>query len=272
MAKLTVSFHPLFVIFSFVLVYFGWFEEFVVYLIVLCLHEFAHYFVAKRLGYVLNKVVFMPYGAGLGGKNQIIQPKHEIIIALAGPLLNIILIVITVCLWWIFPTTYSYTLDFVYSNFALAIFNLLPLFPLDGGRVLVGYLSSKIKRNKVYKIMKILGFTFSGLFCVLFVLSVFTQINLTLFFVSVFLFISCFGNDANIYFERSYINNFSKDISSPVQIVSYVIDSKTPLYKLVKNINSNNFAIFYLMENNKIVKSITENDVLKLLEKNQANN
>ena len=268
MGKLTITFHPLFIIVSFVLVYFGWFEEFLIYLLVLCLHEFAHYFVAKRLGYTLNKIVFMPYGAGLGGKNQIILAKHEIAIALAGPVLNLILVLITICLWWIVPTLYAYSLDFVYSNLSLGIFNLLPVFPLDGGRVLVGFLSNKIKRVKAYKLMKITGIIFSVLFMCLFVVSVFYKVNLTYFFVSTFLFFSCFGNDFNVYFERTSLQNLNKKISDPVEVKSVVFNSNTPIYKLLKHINSSYYTMFYLMENNKIKKVLTETDVVNLVEKN----
>lgn len=210
----------------------------------------------------------MPYGAGLGGKTQIILPKHEVIIALAGPILNLILVLITVCFWWIFPITYSCTLTFVYSNLSLGIFNLLPVFPLDGGRVIVGLLSNKTKRTKIYKVMKITGVVFSVIFVVLFVLSVFIKVNLTFFFVSVFLFSSCFGNDSNIYFERTHIQNFSKKITDPIEVKSVVFDLNTPLYKLVKHINTANYTMFYLLENNKIKKVFTENDILKLIEKN----
>ena len=265
MAKISIKFHPLFIIFSFILIYFGWFLHFFIYLIVLLLHEYSHYIVAKRLGYMLNSLSFMPYGAGLGGKNCAIKNSHEILISLAGPLCNIILVIISVCLWWCFPTIYYYTEIFVVSNLSLAIFNLLPIFPLDGGRVLVCLLSSKINKVKVYKIMKILGFIFSFVFAILFFISVFYEINLTLIFISIFLFLSCFGNDVNIYFDRTNIQNLKKEISSVMQVKSYVINSSTPVYKLLKYINSNTYSIFYLINNNKVVKVLTETEVLNLI-------
>lgn len=269
MGKFSIKFHPLFILLAFVLIYFGWLEQFVVYFVVLCLHEYAHYFVAKKLGYTLNKVVFMPYGAGLGGKTQIINPKHEIVIALAGPVLNLILVVLCVAVWWAFPITYAYTQMFVLSNLALAIFNLVPVFPLDGGRVLICVFLHKEKRIIAYKIMKILGFVFSFIFAVLFVVSVFYGVNLTFFFVSIFLFTSCFGNDANIYFERTYVENFSKEVTKPMQIKSYAINKNTPIYKIIKHINSSNFTLFYLLDdNNKVVKVVTEAEVIKLIDSN----
>lgn len=269
MGKFSIKFHPLFIIFAFVLIYFGWLEQFLIYFLVLCLHEFAHYFVAKRLGYVLNKVVFMPYGAGLGGKNQVINPKHEILIACAGPLLNLILSVVCVCIWWVYPLSYSYTEVFVVSNLTLGVFNLLPVFPLDGGRVLVCLLSNKLKRVKAYKLMKCTGFIFSFIFAVLFLTSVFIKVNLTFFFISVFLFTSCFGNDANIYFERAHVQNFKKQVSSPMQVKTYVVNANTPVYKMLKYINSNHYTLFYLLDGNKLKKVLTETEILQMLDVNK---
>lgn len=270
MEKIKFEFHPLFIIIAFFIVYFGWAYQFLIYFIVLCLHEFAHYFVAKRLGYVLNKMVFMPYGVGLGGKNQIINSHHEIMIAMAGPVFNIILVLLTIVIWWLFPVSYVYTDIFVFANLTLGIFNLLPLFPLDGGRVLVCLLNKKININKVYLIMKIMGIIGSAIFALLFILSVFSKVNLTFFFISLFLFSSCFGNDANVYFERTYVVNLSKNVSNPVPVKHYIINKNTPLYKLVKYIKSGDYTIFYLMDNNKIVKVITEQELIKILEKNKT--
>lgn len=266
MEKLTIKIHPLFILLSFVLIYFGWFYDFLIYFLVLFLHEYAHHFVAIILGYMLNNVVFMPYGAGLSGKNQSILPKHEILISVAGPLFNIILVVISLCLWWMFPISFYYTETFVISNLCLAVFNLLPVFPLDGGRVLVGLLSNKINPLKVYKLMKIFGCIFSLIFAGLFFISVFTKVNLTLFFISIFLFTSCFGNDVNVYFARANINNLKKEINKPMVVKSYVVSSTMPLYKMLKFIVPGQYSLFYLFEDNKLKKVLTETDVLNLLE------
>ena len=64
------------------------------------------------------------------------------------------LILIIVSLWWFFPSTYSITEMFYASNLSTILFNLLPIFPLDGGRVLLGALASKTERKKAFKITK----------------------------------------------------------------------------------------------------------------------
>lgn len=266
MGKLTVKFHPLFIVFAFILVYFGWVNQFFVYMLTLCIHEYAHYFVAKKCGYKLNKVVFMPYGAGLGGNSQIINPKHEILIALAGPIINLICVILCVAFWWLFPETYSYTETFVFSSLALGTFNLIPVFPLDGGRVAICYFIKKMDKLKVYKIMKFVGFLFSLIFLGLFIASVFYAINLTYMFTSVFLFFSCFGTDENVYFERTFVSSKTKQIETPIELKSYVVNKGVPLYKLVKYIGGGHYTQFYVLDdNNKVIKVLNESDVIKFL-------
>lgn len=266
MGKLTIKFHPLFIVFAFILVYFGWINQFLIYMLTLCLHEYAHYFVAKKCGYKLNKIVFMPYGAGLGGNSQIINPKHEILIAIAGPLVNLICVIICVAVWWIIPETYCYTETFVFSSLALGVFNLIPVFPLDGGRVAICYFIKKMDKLKVYKIMKIVCFTFSVIFLVLFIVSVFYAINLTYMFTSAFLFFSCFGTDENVYFERTIMAASNKVITTPVELKTFVVNKTVPLYKLVKYIGGNHYTQFYVMDNNnKVIKVLSEAEVIKIL-------
>ena len=266
MGKLKITIHPLFIVFSFILIYFGLINQFFIYLLVLCIHEYSHYFVAKRCGYVLNKMVFMPYGAGIGGESQIINPKHEILIAIAGPLVNLICVVVCVALWWIFPTTFIYTQTFVFASMALGFFNLLPVFPLDGGRVAICYLSNKINKMLVYKIMKYICLFFSLLFLVLFVISIFNSINLTFMFTSVFLFFSCFGTDENVYFERSLVLCNTKQILTPVEVKTFVVNKDVSVYQLAKCVSGNYFTVFKVVDSdNNIIKTITENDLIKIL-------
>lgn len=267
MGILKLKFSPIFIIFAFIIIYFGWVKEFIIYFVVMLLHELAHYTVAKIYGYKLNKIIFMPYGAGLSGESNIFNPKHEIIIALAGPLLNLVLVVACVALWWIFPITYAYTDIFVTSNLVLGIFNLLPVFPLDGGRVVLAYFSEKVNKQKIYKIMKYIGISFSVIFCLLFFVSAFYKLNLNYIFIALFLLTSSFNNVSNVYYERAYIKNFSysKNVK-PVEVKTYAVNVHTPVLKLVKYIKGNYFTQFAIYDdNNKLIKVITETELFKML-------
>ena len=72
-------------------------------------HECAHAFGASRLGYKLNRIVLMPFGAVIDGDLRGISFKDEIFVALCGPLCNLLTCVLFVAAWWCFPDTYAYT-------------------------------------------------------------------------------------------------------------------------------------------------------------------
>jgi len=115
------------------------------------LHELGHSFVAQRFGLKVKEVVLLPIGgiASLVGKPQ--SPKQEIAIAVAGPLVNVVLaLALGAGLWFtgaaanvsaataskLAPSWQTFLLVLTAGNASLALFNLLPFFPLDGGRVL----------------------------------------------------------------------------------------------------------------------------------------
>ena len=143
MEKLKINIHPTFIVFACLLIYFGQALLFFNYLLVIFLHELSHAFIARRLGYNIKNIKLIPFGICLNINSFSITPKDEIKIALAGPITNLFLVLCTVAIWWVFPSTYNYTYIFCYANFITAIFNLIPAFPLDGGRVLLAILKQK---------------------------------------------------------------------------------------------------------------------------------
>lgn len=99
-------------------------------------HECAHAFAAAKLGYKLNSIVLMPFGAVIDGDLQGISLKDELFVAFCGPLCNLLTAVFFVALWWFVPTMYAFTDTAFYSSLSIALVNLLPAYPLDGGRIL----------------------------------------------------------------------------------------------------------------------------------------
>src|SRR5438132_1975920 len=125
-----------------------------VLLLFLCvtLHELGHSLVAQRFGIPVREITLLP----LGGISQISKnpdtPLHDLLIAVAGPLVNVMIALILALvlgaqssLGRLTPTGIlqgnlnepSFTNLLVWltaANFTLAVFNLIPAFPLDGGR------------------------------------------------------------------------------------------------------------------------------------------
>jgi len=119
------------------------------------LHELGHCLVAQRFGIQTRDITLYPFG-GIASIVQQPGPRAEFVIALAGPLVNVI---IAASLYpFLDPTLFNpsegYTPGFIeklfVANFSLAVFNLLPALPMDGGRVLRAVLSMlKVKRATI---------------------------------------------------------------------------------------------------------------------------
>ena len=117
------------------------------YTLAMLLHECAHYIVATNRRYKCNNMQLSAFGAVLYGKFDQVNPTDSIAIALAGPCANVIVAVICLALWWIFPASYVFTETFFSANISMAFVNMLPCYPLDGGRVIVA-LWEKARKSK----------------------------------------------------------------------------------------------------------------------------
>ncbi len=101
----------------------------------LLLHECAHAIAARNLGYGIRRISVWPFGAVMHLERQCAEPGGEWIVSLAGPLSSLIAASCARLLCQALPQ-YAEGLDaFVHTNLALALLNLLPAYPLDGGRI-----------------------------------------------------------------------------------------------------------------------------------------
>lgn len=101
----------------------------------LLLHECAHAIAAKNLGFGLRRISIWPFGAVMHLEPFGSEPNSEWIVSLAGPLGSFV-IASCVRLFAHALPAYAEALDpFARTNAAIALFNLLPAYPLDGGRL-----------------------------------------------------------------------------------------------------------------------------------------
>ena len=134
--KIRISIHPLFFLMGIFYSFIGELPLFLMSVIIAIEHELAHAISASRLGYQLNKIVLMPYGAVIDGDLKEISLKDELSVALAGPLCNFLTAGAFAALWWFYPTAYAFTDTACFLSLSIALVNLIPAYPLDGGRVL----------------------------------------------------------------------------------------------------------------------------------------
>ena len=256
--------HPATFVFFIFLILTGFGKILIPSLIAVMLHELGHAMLAKKLGYKLNKIYFLPYGASISFEDFAFQPADEIKIALAGPVTNLFLILFCVAIWWIFPESYLYTYSFVISNFVIAIFNFLPAFPLDGARVLIGLLSLKNKRKFAVKFVVIFNYFISFVLLALFVVSIFFQTNFSFLVMSIFLFVGIIegkfqGKYSPLFYEFSF---FKKQEICDVKIIYTSL--KTPLYKILPKLNRHKYNLIYISLSNGKIKVIDERNLEKI--------
>ena len=206
-------------------------------------HEAGHALMARTRGYVATSLVLLPYGAKMSVDESIDQ-NSSVLIGLAGPIANLFFALVTVGLWWVCPTAYPYTKPFLHANLSLAFFNLLPAYPLDGGRVLVGLSKNKLK---ILKVLRIFGVVLSIIFLALFVVSCFFGINFSLLVTAIFLFYGALSEEA----ERCYAPVFSplsKDYDLGVEKKHILVSKDMPIHRLLRFSGQNHLVTFEIVE------------------------
>ena len=201
--------HPLFFLVGIWFCFIGKLPLFLISTLVALQHECAHAFAAARLGYKLNKIVLMPFGAVIDGDLSGISLKDEIYVAIWGPLCNLLTAVFFVAWWWLTPTVYAFTDTACYTSLGIALVNLLPAYPLDGGRIFRCTLARALAKTqaneskaeaKAEKICRGVTLMFSAGFFVLFALV--SPKNLSLLLFGGFLLLGSFGNKERSTYSR----------------------------------------------------------------------
>lgn len=271
--KIKIFVHPLFIVFAGLLIYLNYFVLLISYLITVILHEFAHSIVASKLGYRLNQITLMPHGASLGGESRFFCSRDEILVAIAGPLCNIILAVLGCAIWWIFPTTYAYTQVFVYANLCTAVINCLPVFPLDGGRVLLALLNKKLDKKTAFRRVRILGVIIASCILLAFFVTVFFAPNFTLFVFGVFLLLTSILEDKHTFYSQiGILENKANHLGKGLKIRALAVPEDMPLFRLISTITPDSLTEFAVIDSNyRVIGKINERDLEHLLQVYPAN-
>ena len=203
------------------------------------LHEIAHYIVANRLFYRCKEIQLGIFGAVLYGDFQDVNGIDRIKIALAGPLCNLVLCLTCLSLWWIAPATYYYTESFFTANVTMACVNMLPCYPLDGGRVLTGLFEKKLG-NKALSVTKRCTVAFSLALFALFVFSLFNGSRL--FSVGLFaigLFSGVFASGNAMYERTVFAMNKRRFLKRGMEKKTLVFYQNNTLSDVAKRLQGN---------------------------------
>src|SRR6266704_3397071 len=141
------------------------------------LHEFGHAIAAKNFGINTPDITLLPIGGVARLQRMPDEPRQELIIALAGPLVNVVIAftLFAVVGWRGLAAQAAMggsdlLAQLLVINVVLVLFNLLPAFPMDGGRVLRALLATRLSYARATQIAASIGqgcafvFGFLGLF------------------------------------------------------------------------------------------------------------
>ncbi len=240
------------------------------------MHEFGHALAARRYGIKTKDITLLPIG-GLARLEKLPEkPFEELVVAIAGPLVNVALAFIT-HIFIEFPTdpeTLSATvadginqnnffLQFFFVNIVLALFNMIPAFPMDGGRVLRALLAFRLERHIATKYaarvgqLLAVGFIFIGIFY-----------NPFLIFIGLFVIMGA-QMETEYTESRFFIKGYKVRDVLMKQFIS--IDVNEPLNTAITSLLDSQSKIFLITENNEPIGTLNRDQIIFSLSKHGEN-
>lgn len=231
------------------------------------LHELGHALAAKRFNIKTRNITLLPIG-GLASLEAIPEkPKEELIVAFAGPAVNLVIAII------LYPFVQLTQVEEVENmaninannfipmlmsvNVVLLVFNLIPAFPMDGGRVLRALLSFRMHRSKATRIAASVGqllaiaFVFFGFFY-----------NPFLIFIGLFVFL---GAQAEAQFAEAQSllegHTVGEVTMSPVPTIPSYATVREAAMQLLSSQNKN----FVVADNGSPMGTLNRDEIIKAL-------
>lgn len=174
-------------------------KQFEIYVIMIgfaILHEIGHLLMGIFLGLKPEKIELIPMGLAVSFKVNItdfnkkkkrgnVKVLKEIFIAIAGPAVN--LLIIFIAIFFVKNETLKNLL--IYANLLIFIFNLLPIYPLDGGRILKGILHIILGRKESIKLCYNISMIVTIIVTAVASIGILHYKNIAIFFIILYLWI-----------------------------------------------------------------------------------
>lgn len=186
-----------FIFFLLIIILCGLFNNFFIYFLLLIIHEFGHAIIGYMLGYKIDKIKLYPYGGvTLFNANYNKSLKSELFVLIAGPIFQVLG-------YLIIKQFYDYDYVSLY-HYTLLIFNLIPIYPLDGGKLLNIVFNYRFN----YKYSFYLSFYISLFLIVILIIYSLIKFNLNFLMILIVLITKLINIYKNLNYEY---NNFLLD-------------------------------------------------------------
>ncbi len=171
---MSLKIHYSFIVYLLILFFCNLLQYYLIFFLAICIHEITHAIVGVGMGIKIKSTTISFSGLSLQFYDFQIKKIKKIIILFSGPIINLIIAIFTYTFWG------EEQIFFILCNLTLFIFNMLPIYPLDGGKILL-----EIIKNK--KIIEIIQKTFC---IILVIICIYMYINfqtIQLVFIGIYL-------------------------------------------------------------------------------------
>ncbi|MCK6616779.1 MAG: site-2 protease family protein [Cyclobacteriaceae bacterium] len=238
-------------------------------------HELGHALAAKRYHIKTRNITLLPIGGLAQLESMPEKPKEELVVALAGPAVNVIIALLLLPIVKLNPNLIdeldlsklnhqNFLISLMVVNIWLAVFNMIPAFPMDGGRVFRALLSFKFERHVATRVaasvgqLLAVGFVFIGFFY-----------NPFLIFIGVFIFL---GAQAEAQFAeaKSLLGGFTVTdaLMSDVPVLHPNDSIEFSSDKLLSSQNKN----FMVVDDSRVVGTLNRDQIIRALREGKAHN
>lgn len=241
------------------------FWSFMMLFIFVLIHEFGHALMGRRFGVRTSSITLLPIGGVAAMERMPEKPREEFLVAAAGPAVNFVLAIIIASILFftgklqlapkhLFELGPGFLQNLLAINLVLFAFNLVPAFPMDGGRMLRALLSLKYDRAKATAIAArigqflAIGFVFLGLY-----------FNIWLMFIGIFIYLGA-GTEASYEATHSVLARYK--VKDALMHKHTVFDAGATIREAVQLLLDGQEKEFLVRESGQLIGTITRDELI----------